>query len=367
MRKLNYQYKTDPLFKTFLQQNRAVTMDKDLIVDIVSFGVQTEVIEKVLQTLREFNSSAKCVVTHTPSDTKNLVFLFYIQDTAIKDMQTTKVAQKFNTTLSQDDILTILNTLSLDIIHQERVFKKKKSKVYKTFEENKFIQMKEMINMIAHHWRQPLNTISSQAMNLELADSFGNLKEGELQRSCKTIQKTANDLSKMITIFSSFIEPGKSIERFSLLEVIDEIASLFDNHFQNIGITLELQIEDDLSIYGDSKLFKQVFLNIMTNSIDEFEDKNINQKLIIVDLDTSGPLFALHIRDNAGGVKGGFKNRIFNPYFTTKGENNSVGLGLSVAKEIMRERFGGDLEYKQVGGGSEFIIYFDPKIDRDRG
>ncbi|AFZ01941.1 protein kinase domain-containing protein [Calothrix sp. PCC 6303] len=126
--------------------------------------------------------------------------------------------------------------------------------------------------------------------------------------------------------------------------------------------------------YGDLPKIKclpgqlnQVFMNILANAIDAFDetaqqsslaDLKVNpQKITIKTTLTEQGAVEIYIRDNGKGMPEEVKSRIFDHLFTTKGVDKGTGLGLAIARQIVVEKHGGSLEVKsQLGQGTEFYI-----------
>ena len=72
----------------------------------------------------------------------------------------------------------------------------------------------------------------------------------------------------------------------------------------------------------------------------------------------------IYFKDNAGGIPKELLDKIFNPYFTTKG-TKGTGLGLYMSKKILNEKFDGDIFHKNVLNGSEFKIVIGSRVIKE--
>ena len=113
---------------------------------------------------------------------------------------------------------------------------------------------------------------------------------------------------------------------------------------------------DDISINTYKNELIQVVLNILANSKDAYNDKELDEKIIEVESKQVGEDVVLYIRDNAGGIPENIIGRIFEPYFSTKNEKNGTGLGLYMSMIIVKEHIGGKIEVKNTDNGAEFKI-----------
>ncbi|NCB12500.1 MAG: HAMP domain-containing histidine kinase, partial [Erysipelotrichia bacterium] len=91
----------------------------------------------------------------------------------------------------------------------------------------------------------------------------------------------------------------------------------------------------------------QVFINIINNSIDAFE--NISEdKYIFIDVKEFDNKIVIKIKDNAGGIDKNIIDKIFDPYFTTKSEKQGTGIGLYMSKEIITKHLNGSVEASNI-------------------
>ncbi|MEH2208569.1 MAG: PAS domain S-box protein [Nostoc sp.] len=111
----------------------------------------------------------------------------------------------------------------------------------------------------------------------------------------------------------------------------------------------------------------QVFMNILTNSIDAIEERNANctykqieknpNQITIRTSVIDAVWVEVALRDNGVGIPQQIKHRIFDPFFTTKPIGKGTGMGMSISYQIVTERHGGKLEcFSTPGVGTEFII-----------
>jgi signal transduction histidine kinase len=107
----------------------------------------------------------------------------------------------------------------------------------------------------------------------------------------------------------------------------------------------------------------QVFMNLLANAIDVFEDKAKKNESFIPQIRISTKLInnnslEIIIADNGDGMTEEVRNNLFNAFFTTKAEEKGTGLGLSISYQIITETHGGTLEcFSSEGEGTQFVIH----------
>ena len=250
----------------------------------------------------------------------------------------------------------------------EKLNKTLKSKVQKAIEktkkqqehleqQNRLVQMGEMISMIAHQWRQPLNTISAASINLSLLSSMNMLEDPKIQKESKFIQKQCQQMSSTIETFMEFVKPSKNSTEFKITHVFNSIMSIISEQFKNRNINISIiEKKQNITIYGYENLLEQVVLNILSNARDALDELNIENKYINITLDIINEIPIITIEDNAGGIPNDISKKIFNPYFTTKEQGKGTGIGLYMSLDIMKKSFNGDLTYNPTIDGSCFNI-----------
>lgn len=87
----------------------------------------------------------------------------------------------------------------------------------------------------------------------------------------------------------------------------------------------------------------QVFLNILNNAKDILVEKVPDNKLVYIEAKITQNACIFEITDNAGGIKDSIKDKVFDPYFTTKHQSQGTEIGLFMSKEIIEKHMQGSL------------------------
>ncbi len=227
------------------------------------------------------------------------------------------------------------------------------------FQQSKMAQMGEMINMIAHQWRQPLNAISAASIKTVMKKQMGQLDDAEFETTQSFIQEQCQKMSKVINTFMDYSKSSQKTEVFLFNDIFNVILDLVNVQFNSHNINIEIKYEKLFEIQGSKDMLEQVVLNILMNARDAYDErKNIKNKVITMQ---TGKNQTIEIIDFAGGISDTVSEKVFMPYFTTKEQGKGTGLGLYMSKRIMREHFNGDLLYEKLENGSKFILDFDRK------
>jgi CheY-like chemotaxis protein len=212
----------------------------------------------------------------------------------------------------------------------------------KVIENNRHIVLEELINNIAHQWRQPLSIISTQASSIMLQKDLGMISDAEIATSCSSILKSTEFLSNTIENFKKILIQDSKTEQFNLKEIINDNLPLLQYSDDNLKYQLFINIQDDIFINGSKNEFIQVLLHIVDNakSIDVEYDK----KLIFIDAVKNDKKVIITIKDNCGGIEDSIIDKIFDPYFTTKHKFVGTGLGLYIVYNIIKNSFLGNIK-----------------------
>lgn len=231
-------------------------------------------------------------------------------------------------------------------------------------QQKKLAQLGEMVAMIAHQWRQPLNAISATAINLTLKVQMEEFYPEEIEKGAFFIQNQCQKMSQTIETFMEFVKPSKEASYFSIRHSIDEVLKLIERQLYTYNISIKIIEErEGIKIFGYEDQFEQVLLNLISNARDAFDEVDCDEKnlIISVDIGSDGECL-LRIEDNAGGVVEAIREKIFNPFFSNKESGKGTGLGLYMSLEIIRKSFDSSLRYTPIEGGSRFEIIFNPTV-----
>ncbi|MCK5109921.1 MAG: hypothetical protein KAQ94_00250 [Arcobacteraceae bacterium] len=210
-------------------------------------------------------------------------------------------------------------------------------------QQSKMASMGEMLENIAHQWRQPLSVISTASSGIVMQKEFGTISEEQEIKMLNTITNSAQHLSRTIDDFRNFFKTHKEKTIFSVKDIYKKTVSLLESKFKNREIEVVENIKD-VEIYGlDSELI-QAIMNILNNARDILETKEKHQRrLIFIDIYPHNKNIIIKIKDNGGGIPNDIINKVFEPYFTTKHKSQGTGIGLYMSEEMISKHMKGNL------------------------
>lgn len=244
-----------------------------------------------------------------------------------------------------------------DKVEQEVLKQKEQEKLM--LHQSKLASMGEMIGNIAHQWRQPLNTIGLEVQNAYEDLIYDELTHEEAKKYVNKIMKKLQMMSQVIDDFRNFFQSSKIVEQFNIAHSIKESVNLIQASLDNNFIHLEIKEEnEEVTVEGLKNEYAQVVLNILNNAKDSLINNNQgDSRNILIEIDkTDGGKSRVAISDNGGGVPEDLKEKIFEPYFSTKSSLNGMGIGLYMSKIIIEKHMEGTLSVSNTQEGAKFTI-----------
>jgi C4-dicarboxylate-specific signal transduction histidine kinase len=223
-------------------------------------------------------------------------------------------------------------------------------------QQSRLAALGEMIGNIAHQWRQPLNLLGLLIQELPITYMKGDFSREYLEEAVKKMLATIRHMSRTIDDFRNFSTPDKERVDFRVLEVIEKTLSLLDGSLRANGITAAVVTTADPAVNGYPNEFAQALLNIVINARDALVARGRSMPSISVTVGAEKGRCQVTVADNAGGVPESILDKIFDPYFTTKGPDKGTGIGLYMAKTIIEKHMGGTLSVRNSSEGAEFLI-----------
>ncbi len=282
-----------------------------------------------------------------------------------RDITATKIAEKA-LQLAHDELekrveqrtielASAMNALNHETEERIRTLEDLREKDRMLLQQSRLAAMGEMINNIAHQWRQPLNLLGLNIQKLLLFYDLGEFDRDLLASGTEDAMALIKHMSQTIDDFRTFFMPDREKSEFNLLQAMQKSVALIHDGLKNDRIEVEMQIDATIKINGFQNEFCQVIMNILQNARDALNERRVPQGRIILASSAQQGKIVITIADNAGGIPVEIIDRIFEPYFSTKGLQGT-GIGLYMSKQIIETKMEGILTARNNGEGAEFII-----------
>jgi len=223
-------------------------------------------------------------------------------------------------------------------------------------QQNSRAALGEMINNIAHQWRQPLNLVALIIQSVQLRFESGTLTSEEMNSDIQDVMENIMHMSQTIEDFRNFFKQDKVKQEFLISEAVKRAISLVSASLEYHNIKVEIKIEDDATVFGYKNEYSQVLLNLFSNTCDACTDRTASNCRIFIRIARENECSVLYFRDNCGGIPDDVISKIFEPYFTTRDPDKGTGIGLYMSKMIIEKNMGGHLTSRNVDGGAEFRV-----------
>jgi len=256
----------------------------------------------------------------------------------------------FNTNGKIDSYLSV----RLDITESELLTLKIKEEEDKNritqemmYQQSRLAQMGEMLSMIAHQWRQPLNAITAASEVISLKAKLKKLDHNTVIELSEKIKEFSQHLSNTIDDFRGFFKSNKAKSDTNFKIIVEDVLKIVKSSLENNRIELLINVVSCDNFLTHKSELKQVLLNLIKNSEDALKENTIYNPIITIEVDNK----TLTIIDNAGGIAQENLKKVFDPYFSTKTKKDGTGIGLYMSKIIVEEHCNGSLSVSN----SEFI------------
>ncbi len=224
-------------------------------------------------------------------------------------------------------------------IRISKVVAKNRQKDAQLVQNNKMAAIGEMISMIIHQWKQPLNAISMINSSAELRLLIGENTEEELKKDNIAIKKQIELMSTTMEDFRNFFKNNVKNE-YKVSSMIKKSINLIEKIYNYQGIFIKLEMQDSFKeelTLGYENEIMQVIINVINNSRDAILMNDCDIKRIEISCKEENDELIISILDFAGGISDEIKDKIFEAYFTTKEKEDGTGLGLYMAKTILEK------------------------------
>jgi two-component system, NtrC family, sensor kinase len=230
------------------------------------------------------------------------------------------------------------------------------------------VYFQKLLSLISHyqeHYPNPTPTITKAIAAIDLE-----FLQDDLPKLLESMKRGTERIKKIVLSLRNFARMDESeYKAVDLHEGIESTLMILENRLKAQAHRSTIEI---IRTYEDLPLVEcyagqlnQVFLNILVNAIDAFDEQNQNVNLLenqqnfihIITSVIDNQYVTIRFIDNGSGIEEADQKRLFDPFFTTKPVGKGTGMGLAIAYQTVTERHGGTLECKSsVGQGAEFVL-----------
>ncbi|MGA9045046.1 sensor histidine kinase [Sulfuricurvum sp.] len=230
-------------------------------------------------------------------------------------------------------------------------------------QQSRLAAMGEMIEQIAHQWRQPLNTLALLNQHHYVNYKLGKCDDACFDKTHEQIDEHLQYMSKTIDDFRNYYKTDKTKELEDVASLVQDALRLSEVFLKYAKIKIRLDLRPTTQVVLAKNEMIQVLMNLIKNAHDALVEQKIANGTISIGVEEIEHHIHIFVEDNAGGIDPYLIAKIFDIYFTTKDPEKGSGLGLHMSKSIIEESFGGTISVQNIPGGARFIIIIP--IDQD--
>jgi len=236
---------------------------------------------------------------------------------------------------------------------------RKKMEEIKLRRQDNIESMKYLASGLAHEIKNPLASIG---IHLDLILRYISKEKTEFESKNQVInivnilKEELDRLNSIVQDFLSSIRPiSLDLRRVDIVELVNDTINFLKYDLESRNVKIEFFPEDGLPpVFGDNRYLRVVFINLLKNAMEAFDDYKVENKIITIKMFENYPYIEIIVKDNGKGIDSKYIDKIFTPYFTTK--ENGNGIGLTLVHKIITEHQGNIRVESEKGVGTTFHI-----------
>lgn len=268
------------------------------------------------------------------------------------------------------DLTTKHQSLETAYLELEKMHRELKETQDKMVQASKLVALGELAAGMSHELNQPLTGIRGFAQEIQdILRTNPKPKKSVVRELCAHIVSNSDKMASLLSHLREFARKGRenaesensAAESVPLAEAVHNVKTLLGRQLEKQQIRVEESgLDAGLCVVARMHPVEQVLINLITNSRDSLADvARVNPKFrgrIQISAAREEGFAVLRVSDNGAGVPEHIRNRIFDPFFSTKDTGKGMGLGLSISFGIAH-KFGGELKLESSGAaGTTFAL-----------
>ena len=228
---------------------------------------------------------------------------------------------------------------------------------------------------VAHDLVTPISIITNTCSNLLIELEEETLHKEDLRRYIQMIEQSVWRCTRIVDVMRNYtFNDAQSMAVTDLAAIVDDGLTLLRHQFRGeFKVEAEVDLDPTLkSVVCDHNQMTQVLVNLLINARDAMQPNGgtiqikawplpLGERAAFVDGRTAVEEYAIMVRDSGHGIDPAIMDKIFNPFFTTKPEGQGTGLGLFLARQIVRQHNGRIWAENNPTGGAAFTVILPRK------
>jgi len=231
----------------------------------------------------------------------------------------------------------------------------------KLYQSDRLASLGQLAASVAHEINNPIAGVLNLGMLLQRIIGVQGIPPERVEEVRGYLMQMVTETARVGRIVTDLLafsrRPTPQQTNADLNAVVRQTLSIIGHKLQLMGVDLDVQLDDRLpNIRCDSSQIQQVLVNLVLNGAEATQAKQDRRVWLRTSGNTNAGVVVLEVGDNGEGIPPENLARIYDPFFTTKGEGKGVGLGLAVVYGIVNSH-GGDVKVEStLGVGSVFRV-----------
>ncbi len=273
-------------------------------------------------------------------------FVALISLTIINHFKELHYSLEENVASKTEELLQLNRSLESRIKNEVELSRKKDNIM---FHQARLASMGEVLQNIAHQWRQPLGTLMIIIQGLQSKYLAGKLDESFINENVDDAMRIGNNMSETLDDFRNFFAPNKVKQSFDIQKAVKKAIELSKYQLEREKIELIHHVKDPIKTYGFKNELIHVVLNVINNAKDALiSNPDITDKKVLIIIKHTKKKATIRVIDNGGGIDEDILTKIFDPYFTTKHKSVGTGIGLFMSKQMVETHMNGKITCQNI-------------------
>lgn len=214
-----------------------------------------------------------------------------------------------------------------------------------------------------------INYLTALSLNLNEARSLYGKEIGNMKEYLDCAYDVSENMENFVGAVKDQLCQQEIKRAFLLAKEIDNVLQVLRYKAKKYQVDLVFEGENMLVTFGNNFKFNRIMTNVISNAIDSYANIQKNEsdrREVCIKLKLSGNETHISVRDWGAGIADSVKEKIFQPFFTTKGQQHGMGIGLSMTRDMIELDFGGRIHMEsEEGKGTTFFIIFPLKKENE--
>lgn len=247
-------------------------------------------------------------------------------------------------------------------------------------ENEKMASLGSLVAGVAHEINTPLGVsiTSSSFASSEINQILKDYEEGKLQERTfgdamrnvhQSMEILSANLERAALLVASFKQvavdqTNETVSQFNIKDHIEKLLVSLSHELRIRNVEVDFDCDDSINVTSYASAYIQIFTNLITNSLNHGFDNWEHEKRIVIDISKQQESMLIDYRDTGRGVDESVKDKIFDPFITTKQGSGGTGLGANIIYNTVCQRLKGKIQYiDEEKRGAHFVITLPLKLD----